>query len=59
MHKKSKPLRDVELQAKINHWNARNMLMLEAVIAAMLDCDNHKGVADKLRLAADQLEEYY
>lgn len=52
------PLGEIEDQAKADHWHARNMLMLEAVISAMLDVHIPEGVADILREAADQLEEY-
>lgn len=56
--KPSKALRDLEDQAKFNHWHARNLLMLEAVISAMLDVDDHEGIAEILREHADQLEEF-
>lgn len=44
--------------AKIEHFRARNLLMLEAVISAFLDADDHRAVAQMLREHADQLEEF-
>ena len=52
------PLDEITERARYDHINARNMLMLEAVISAMLDIDGMATVADKLREAADQLEDY-
>lgn len=43
-------------QAKV--WRARNMIMLEAVIAAFMDTDSPEEVATILREQADMLVEY-
>ncbi|NKX16214.1 hypothetical protein [Brucella pseudogrignonensis] len=39
-------------------WRARNMIILEAVIAAFMDSDTPQDVAQILRKQADQLEEF-
>lgn len=53
-----KALNEIATRSQMAHWKARNLLMLEAVIAAMLDVDDHRAVATILREHADQLEEY-
>jgi hypothetical protein len=40
------------------HINARNNLMLEAVISSMLDVHDPEGVAAVLREHADQIEAF-
>lgn len=39
-------------------WHARNMIMLEAVIAAFMDSDTPQDVATILREQADMLENF-
>lgn len=53
-----KALNQMAETAKLKHFRARNLLMLEAVISALLDADDHRAVAKMLREHADQLERY-
>ena len=45
-------------RARLKHLRARNMLMLEAVIAAMLDTESPEDAAHILREQADLLVRY-
>lgn len=61
MAKKQRPhqaLNELGERARIRHLRARNMLMLEAVIAAMLDTESPEDAARILREQADILVRY-
>ncbi len=51
-------LDELAQRALVRHLRARNMLMLEAVIAAMLDTDSPEDAARILREQADILVRY-
>lgn len=51
-------LNEIASEATLKHHRARNMLMLEAVMSAMLDTDSPHEVARILREQADILVEY-
>ncbi|KAF1041652.1 hypothetical protein [Xylophilus sp.] len=56
--KELKALDDIAIKSTVAVWRARNMIMLEAVIAAFMDSDTPQDVAQILREQADQLEEF-
>lgn len=56
--KELKALNEIANKTQVKVWRARNMIMLEAVIAAFMDTDNPEEVATILRAQADMLEEY-
>ncbi|WPM80904.1 hypothetical protein R5W60_05525 [Brucella pseudintermedia] len=56
--KELKALNDIANKSTIKVWRARNMIMLEAVIAAFMDTDSPEEVAYILREQAKMLEDY-
>ncbi len=51
-------LNSIAESARLSHLHERNLLMLEAVTAAMLDVNDPAGVASILREHADDLEDF-
>ncbi|QTN02430.1 hypothetical protein GTN27_04275 [Ochrobactrum sp. EEELCW01] len=56
--KELKALNDIANKSTIKVWRTRNMIMLEAVIAAFMDTDSPEEVAFILREQAKILEEH-
>lgn len=56
--KELKALNEIANKSTIKVWRARNMIMLEAVIAAFMDTDSPAEVAYILREQAKMLEEH-
>ena len=56
--KELKALNEIANKPTIKVWRTRNMIMLEAVIAAFMDTDSPAEVAFILREQAKMLEEH-
>ncbi|MGI8390528.1 hypothetical protein [Brucella anthropi] len=56
--KELKALNKIANKTQVKVWRARNMIMLEAVIAAFMDTDSPEEVATILRAQADMLENF-
>ncbi|MDQ4681874.1 hypothetical protein [Stenotrophomonas maltophilia group sp. RNC7] len=56
--KELKALNDIANKSTIKVWRTRNMIMLEAVIAAFMDTDSPEEVATILRAQADMLLDF-
>lgn len=56
--KELKALNEIANKTTIKVWRTRNMIMLEAVIAAFMDTDSPEEVATILRAQAGMLEEH-
>lgn len=56
--KELKALNEIANKSTIKVWRTRNMIMLEAVIAAFMNTDSPEEVATILRAQADMLENF-
>lgn len=56
--KELKALNKIANKTQVKVWRARNMIMLEAVIAAFMDTDSPEEVATILRAQADMLVDF-
>jgi len=56
--KELKALNKIANKTQVKVWRTRNMIMLEAVIAAFMDTDSPEEVATILRAQADMLLDF-